>query len=850
MTTTAPRPPVAPPIPHTPTPQPSDPPPAWRSSLLPPLAAGVATLCAATSLTSVVSGWAWFGYLIVAVVLVAATGLALRSLRAPTVVAGFGQLFVLLFLITGAFTTQGVLKIFPGPTAFGELQATLAAAADQIRVGLAPVDSTQPILCLVTIAIGLVAVLVDTLAVAAAAPAATGLVLLCVYAVPAALSDEVLPWWTFLLGAAAFAGLLVLDGNHRHRRWRNRDAPGSGGTAQLVQAPVAVVSAAIVLGLLGGGITWVGTVGKIPFGSGPGGSGDGTGGFGIAPFTQLRGLLDQGQNTELFQVRGLGSDRRMLRAFTLDTYTPNKGWGLRAGGQAQSGVLANSTLPAAPGDDGTGVSRQIQIQPTRWVDNWLPIYGAPRSLQGVPPQWLYDRVSGSVFTTSSEPAPPYVETASLKEPTAAELRNVAPKSDEVPASYSRIDRVDPRVVAKTEQLIAGKTNNFDRASALWQFFSAQNGFVYDTKTAAATDSDALADFILKGKRGYCEQYASAMAVMLRVAHIPARVAIGFTPGVRKGDYQSISSQDAHAWVEAYFGDKGWVTFDPTPLADGRGIVPPYLQQNSQNPQQPNSADDLPTAPRTTTPSAGGSVDKSQDQATPATPADTTPDDSWLVWLALTLAALGGAAVVTSYVLRRRPAPAGPVPMSGVPPDGDLLVRTPVAQQSPLRLAVLWLPLTGAVLLVAALGFLAGMVSWWFAVFVVLVLIVAGGPAALRDLMRRRHLHTIATHSPGAADAAWRELKAECTDRDLPIADSDTIRVAGGKIAERHHLDDSGRESLRVVLSAVERDWYGEETTPDPTLEPAFGRLRESLRRTAPLSFRGRLFPRSVLRRRR
>ncbi|WP_199785973.1 transglutaminaseTgpA domain-containing protein [Streptomyces sp. AA4] len=180
MTTTAPRPSGAPPIPHTPTPQPADPPPAWRSSVLPPIAAGLATLCAATSLTSVVSGWAWFGYLFVAVVLVAGTGLALRSLRAPTVVAGFGQLLVLLFLITGAFTTQGVLTIFPGPTAFGELRATLAAAAEQIRTGLPPVDSTQPILCLVTIAIGLVAVLVDTLAVAAAAPAATGLVLLCV----------------------------------------------------------------------------------------------------------------------------------------------------------------------------------------------------------------------------------------------------------------------------------------------------------------------------------------------------------------------------------------------------------------------------------------------------------------------------------------------------------------------------------------------------------------------------------------------------------------------------------------------------------------------------------------------
>ncbi|HEY3711970.1 MAG TPA: transglutaminaseTgpA domain-containing protein [Amycolatopsis sp.] len=856
MTATA---PPRPPIPHTPTPQPPAPAPPWSSSLLPPAAAGGATLCAATSLTGVVNGWAWFGYLLVAVILVASTGLALRSLRAPTIAVGLGQLLVLLFLITGAFTTQGFLKIFPGPTAFGELQATLAASAEQIRTGLPPVDGTQPILCLVTIAIGLVAVLVDTLAVAAAAPAATGLVLLCVYAVPAALSDSLLPWWTFLLGAAAFPCLLAIDGSHRHRRWRNRDAPGSGGPARALQAPVAVVGAAIVLGLLGGGITMVGTVGKIPFGASGGTGGDGAGGFGVAPFTQLRGLLDQGANTELFQVRGLGSDRRLLRAFTLDTYTPNKGWGLRGGGQAQTGVLAGATLPAAPGDDGTGVSRQIQIEPTRWVDNWLPVYGAPRALRGVSPQWLYDRVSGAVFTTKSEPAPPYTETASLKEPTAAELRVTDPKSDEVPAAYTTIDRVDPRVVAKTDQLVAGQTNNFDKANALWQFFSAQNGFVYDTKTADATDADALADFILNGKRGYCEQYASAMAVMLRVAHIPARVAIGFTPGVQKGDYQSISSQDAHAWVEAYFGDKGWVSFDPTPLADGRGIVPPYLQQNDSTSQQPNATDNLPTAPRSSAPTANNPLDKGQNQAAPGPAPDQGSSNGWLLALAVVLAVLGGLAVLAAYLLRssrRRAGPGGRSPASGVPPpdatpDGNLLVRTPTSAPAddPVHLAALWLPLAAGVLFVAAAGFLAALVAWWFALIVVVLLAGIGGPAAVRDFFRRRRLQAIAAHSPDAADAAWRELKAECADRGLPIPDSDTVRVAGQKIAANHHLDDPARESLRAVIGAVEKTWYSDVPTPDPQLGPAFDELRRGLGRTAPLPWRGRLFPKSVLRRR-
>jgi hypothetical protein len=345
-----------------------------------------------------------------------------------------------------------------------------------------------------------------------------------------------------------------------------------------------------------------------------------------------------------------------------------------------------------------------------------------------------------------------------------------------------------------------------------------------------------------------------MAVMLRVAHIPARVAIGFTPGIQKNGYQSISSQDAHAWVEAYFGDKGWVSFDPTPLADGRGIVPPYLERGAQNSNQPSAGKDVPTAPRSVAPPSSAPADKSQDQAAPATPTDTEPNDAWLVWLAVVLAVLGAAAVVASYVLRRRPPPAADLPPAGVPPgarpDGALLVAAPAPARTPLGRAALWLPLAGAALLVAAVAFLAGLVSWWFGVLVALVLVAVGAPAAARDLTRRLHLQTIAVHTPGAADAAWRELKAECADRDLPLSDRDTIRVAGGKIAAHHHLDEPGREALRTVLGAVERSWYSETGATDPTLEPAFRQLRESLRRTAPLSWRGRLFPRSVLRRRR
>jgi transglutaminase-like putative cysteine protease len=79
----------------------------------------------------------------------------------------------------------------------------------------------------------------------------------------------------------------------------------------------------------------------------------------------------------------------------------------------------------------------------------------------------------------------------------------------------------------------------------------------------------LEAFLFKDKVGYCQQFAGAMALLLRMGGVPARVAVGFTPG----SYDSathrwlVSDLDAHAWVEAWFPRYGWVRFDPTPGAD-------------------------------------------------------------------------------------------------------------------------------------------------------------------------------------------------------------------------------------------------------------------------------------------
>ncbi|MGH3950210.1 MAG: DUF3488 domain-containing protein, partial [Pseudonocardiaceae bacterium] len=363
----------------------------WQGSILTPAAAAFATIFASSALTGVIAGWSWLSYILVAVVLTTCTGLGLRAVATPALGVGLAQLAVLLILVTGMFTQSGILTLVPGPDALAELGGVLAASGEVVRSSVPPVEPSAPILCLVTVAIGLVAILVDTLAVAAAAPAATGLVLLCLYAVPASLADDMLPWWTFVLGAGAFAVLITVDGAHRHRSWRGRPAADPGRTVTGAGAPAAVVSVALVVGLLAGStFTAIGTIGQLP-GSGSGGAGNFSGGLGVRPFTSLRGMLNRDTNVEMFRVTGLGNEKRLLRAFTLDTFRANEGWSLADPASMPAGVRAVGPLPVVPNalDDET---RQVRVNPINWRDVWLPIYGSPRRISGIDGQWFYDPV--------------------------------------------------------------------------------------------------------------------------------------------------------------------------------------------------------------------------------------------------------------------------------------------------------------------------------------------------------------------------------------------------------------------------------------------------------------------------
>lgn len=785
----------------------------WSMTVTPVVAA-VTTLCASLALAGVIDGLRWWGYAGVAVTVVTAVGLGLRALRTPILVVGLAQMFALLCLLVALFTDSGVLGMFPGPTALGDLGDVLRTSIEVVRTGVPPVDPTPAVLCLVVIAIGLVAVLVDTLAVSAGTPAACGLVLLCVYAVPASLADEMLPWWAFVLGAISFAALLAVDGAHRHQQWRNR--PVVQGTGAGVGSPAALVSGAVAIALFAGAtVTFIGTVGQLPGGQG----GTGQGGLGLNPFTQLRGMLDQEDNVELFRVRGLGDDGHYLRALTLADYDANGGW--RGADQLPNGVPAEGALPLPEGQASFGPSADtvdISIESVNSKDKWAPVFGTPRRMRNLPEEIRYDRVGGMLFAPFEQTLPTYIEEADLNEPTAQQLRD-APlaTANQVDPRYLENDGIDQRVRKLAQQLVQGRGSTFDKVKAIKDYFDTGNGFVYDTQTAVGSDEDALVDFLFDSKTGFCEQFASSMAILLRAVDIPSRVAMGYTAGFQSGGYRSITTQNAHAWVEVFFPRLGWIMFDPTPLTDGTTFTPPYISNSgvSGPEDDPNLSSRNSPAPST---SAGQAQNKEDNQQTNAGGGgdDSQQGDSatwpWLTVLAL--AAVSIAATVLAATGRRR------------------------RQTVPVAVAG-W-----ALTLVVA----AAIMSFWLALLVV-VLLVAGAPGLVRERQRLARRHEVHRNSPRAATSAWTELLAESTDRGAEVVDTETVRVAARRLATEHELDDEGKQALRTVVSEVERSWYGGSTEPDPRLGPAFDTLISGLRRTDPLGWKAKLLPRSVLRRR-
>jgi transglutaminase-like putative cysteine protease len=125
----------------------------------------------------------------------------------------------------------------------------------------------------------------------------------------------------------------------------------------------------------------------------------------------------------------------------------------------------------------------------------------------------------------------------------------------------------PRVADLAKSWIGSETDPEKRAKRVEA--ALRKGYRYDLESPSGAAKNPLDDFLFVSRRGHCEFYSTAMAVMLRTQGVPTRNVNGFIGGTynRFGHYYAVRQGDAHSWVEVYVDGKGFVRFDPTPPAD-------------------------------------------------------------------------------------------------------------------------------------------------------------------------------------------------------------------------------------------------------------------------------------------
>ncbi len=126
--------------------------------------------------------------------------------------------------------------------------------------------------------------------------------------------------------------------------------------------------------------------------------------------------------------------------------------------------------------------------------------------------------------------------------------------------------IDPRVAALAESL--GGTNGTPGERVERTLHHLDRCCRYSLKVPRPPGRDAVAGFLFETRKGYCEYFASAAALLLRLQGVPTRYVTGFNVRDESvvGDHYVVRESDAHAWIESYFPGQGWLEFDPTPSA--------------------------------------------------------------------------------------------------------------------------------------------------------------------------------------------------------------------------------------------------------------------------------------------
>ncbi|WP_353988128.1 transglutaminase TgpA family protein [Ruicaihuangia caeni] len=569
------------------------------------------------------------------------TAVRLRGLRAAAPTLAAVAVLVAINVPLHAPDTA-IAGIVPTPATVDRFVDLAVEGQLSIASQAIPAVASPGIALLLTLGLGLVAISIDVLGGALRLPAATAIPLLAVLGIPGVVVTGTTSWLAFMVASGCWLLALWLHG----ARARARQALTIGAV---------VLAGTLVIGpsLMGFAL--------------PRSNGTGFNGLqvGVNPLIDLGTDLRRDVEITALDYTTTLETGTYLRMATLDRIEGHE-W-------VPAGVIIDSsnTVDAIPEPPGTGadvVTEQVTttIRIGSVVARWLPLPYAPRKVDGLIGRWYWEERGHAVrgadtFIRGQE----YTVVSDWVRPTAAQLRAAGNSVPRSVRAYLELDRarLPENIVDETMRITSGLTSAYERAEALQAHFRS-GGFVYSEEAPVDRDYDGsgldVISRFLEEKSGYCVHFSSAMAVMARVAGIPARIAVGFLPGTAEydptiGDERyTVLSSELHAWPELYFDGVGWVAFEPTP---GRGVAPDFEAPVVDDPSTPDVDESRPQPPDAAVPggpSASPTLDPRDENVTEA--ADLSDDVTGVVLTGAVFAvilALACAPGVVRGVLRRR-----------------------------------------------------------------------------------------------------------------------------------------------------------------------------------------------------
>ncbi|HEY0237778.1 MAG TPA: DUF3488 and transglutaminase-like domain-containing protein [Friedmanniella sp.] len=604
--------------------------PDTRLGLATVVAMGLATL----TLLPLTSDRAFVPLTWVGITLLCVLGVVLRRRGAGASLTFASQLLalvvgslVLAYLVSG---DADLLTRYPRLWARGVLQ---------MQTQSSPMAPDPGVLLIFVTTICLVATLADLVVSGLARPAWAVAPLATLFAVPAlglGFDSGVLSFACLALG---YLAVLVADGLNSASAWNrglsadtSRSASfrtGPTGTrpgfaagpavwraAGLLAAPAVVL--ALVLAVL------------LPTISLPGlGLAGGFGGNGplqlTDPSLDLKRNLTQPANRVVFRYTTDQPGGVYLRMAALPQFS-SAGFG-----NTQIRLNAGSNLSEPPGYSGPALPiRTTKITSLDFSSQYLP---APYAARGFTAGGDWSFNSESLTIVNSDNKADVLTNLSYEvrswdiTPTASELSHAAAGTpSDVDVTGAVPADLPPKLVELSRSVTRGASTPYEKAVAIQAYLRDPNHFTYSTQQRPGNGYNALVNFLTVDKSGYCEQFASSMAMMARVNGIPARVAVGFLPGSESRGTYNVSVRDMHAWPELYFASYGWVRFEPTPGVQ-TGSAPPWTIPGSDA-NAPSASASASAAPSSAAPSASTAPRTGPRDAPTQAPTTTTTTLSW------------------------------------------------------------------------------------------------------------------------------------------------------------------------------------------------------------------------------